>query len=161
MKMRIAGICAAAFVAASASVSAQQATQKFDYKPVQQIQPIEFGFEKIRIHQIVFRPASEAGGKQRHSVPEAVVRIENEGAAAAAVGVAIAIFDTDGNLVAAGSGGTRPGWLAPGERDVASIRFPNVYRHLDKARSFVLTMEVQPKPAKAPAQAPSPGEPEP
>jgi hypothetical protein len=137
-------------LAAAAALCAQQpavqlVTQKFDYKPVKQIQAISLVLEKIEIRQIVFAPASEAGGKQRHSVPEAVVSIANGGAAPATVGVAIAIFDGDGNLVAAGSGGTRPGWFAPGERENCPIRFPYVYRNLDKAKTFVLTMEVRKK----------------
>jgi len=134
-----------------------QTTQKFDYKPVKQIQAIQFGLEKIQIRQIVFAPASEAGGgKQRHSVPEAVVSIANEGETTAAVGVAIAIFDADGNLLAAGAGGTRAGWLAPGEKETVAIRLPFVYRNLDKAKTFMLTMELLPKPPKGGAAEPVP-----
>ena len=126
----------------------QQSSQKFDYKPVKQIQAIQLALEKIQVKQIVFAPASEAGGKQKHSVPEAVLSIDNDGPTTAAVGVAIAIFDADGNLLAAGSGGARQGWLAAGEKGTASIRFPFVYRNLDKARSFLLTLETQPRPSK-------------
>jgi hypothetical protein len=140
--------CLTAAPLCAQQAAALQATQRFDYKPVKQIQAIQFGVEKIQIRQIVFAPASEAGGKQRHSVPEAVVSIENEGSSTAAVGVAIAIFDGDGNLLAAGAGAARQGWLAAGERGTAAIRFPYVYRKLDKARNFVLTIEVQPRPPK-------------
>jgi hypothetical protein len=132
-------------LAAAAPLAAQQVTQKFDYKPVKQIQPIEFGLDKIQIRQVVFAPPSPAGGKQHHSASEAVVRIDNDGEVAAAVGVAIAIFDGEGNIVAAGCGGTHAGYLAPGEREMSAIRFPFVYRNLEKAKSFVLTMEVQKK----------------
>lgn len=160
MRPRIAAFLGSGAACLAAAVSAQQVTQRFDYKPVQQIQAIQFGLGKIQIHQIVFLPSSEAGGKQHHSVPEAVVRIDNEGTTAAAVGVAIAMFDGEGNLVAAGCGGTRVGWLAPGEREASAIRFPFVYRNLDKAKTFLLTMEIQPKPPKpeaATAPAPPPG----
>jgi hypothetical protein len=68
--------------------------------------------------------------------------------------VAIAVFDGDGNLVAAGSGGTRAGWLAPGEKETSAIRFPFVYRNLDKAKTFVLTIELKKKESPA-AVAPS------
>ena len=127
----------------------QQISQKFDYKPVKQIQPIQLALDRIQVRQIVFAPASEAGGKQKHSVPEAVLSIDNDGPATAAIGVAIAIFDADGNLLAAGSAGARQGWLAAGEKGTASIRFPYVYRSLDKARTFLLTLEVQPRSARA------------
>ncbi len=151
MPRRILAFAGAACLAAP--LCAQQVTQKFDYKPVKQIQAIQLGVEKIEVRQIVFAPASEAGGKQRHSVPEAVVSIDNAGTTTAAVGVAIAIYDGDGNLVAAGSGGTRVGWLSPGEKENCAIRFPYVYRNLEKAKTFTLTMEIQPKPNKAEAGA--------
>jgi len=140
---------AAPLFAQPASPAFQQISQKFDYKPVKQIQAIQLALDRIQVRQIVFAPASEAGGKQKHSVPEAVLSIDNEGAATAAVGVAIAIFDGDGNLLAAGAGGARQGWLAAGEKGTAAIRFPYVYRNLDKARTFLLTLEVQPRSPKA------------
>jgi hypothetical protein len=142
-------IAACPLAAQTASPAFQQISQKFDYKPVKQIQAIQLALDKIQVRQIVFAPASEAGGKQKHSVPEAVLSIDNDGPATAAIGVAIAIFDADGNLLAAGSGGARQGWLAAGEKGTASIRFPYVYRSLDKARTFLLTLEVQPRSPKA------------
>ena len=146
----LAGFLGAAPLFAQAGPAAfQQISQKFDYKPVKQIQAIQLALEKIQVRQIVFAPASGAGGKQKHSTPEAVLSIDNDGPATAAIGVAIAIFDGDGNLLAAGSGGARQGWLAAGEKGTASIRFPYVYRNLDKARTFLLTLEVQPRPPKA------------
>jgi hypothetical protein len=143
------GGLAAPLSAKQASPAFQQISQKFDYKPVKSIQAIQLALDRIQVRQIVFAPASEAGGKQKHSVPEAVLSIDNAGGATAAVGVAIAIYDGDGNLLAAGSGGARQGWLAAGEKGTASIRFPYVYRNLDKARTFLLTLEVQPRSPKA------------
>ncbi|HEY1250382.1 MAG TPA: hypothetical protein VGH97_04285 [Thermoanaerobaculia bacterium] len=144
----IAGIAAARVTGQPAPPPAspfQQVSQKFDYKPVKQIQAIQLGLEKIQVRQIVFAPASEAGGKQRHSVPEAVLSIDNDGPTTEVIGVAIAIFDADGNLLAAGCAGARQGWLAAGEKGTASIRFPFVYRSLDKAKTFQLTLEILPK----------------
>ena len=67
------------------------------------------------------------------------------------------ILDEAGNMVAAGSGGTRVGWLAAGERDAAAIKFPFVFRNLSKAKTFMITMEVEPKPGAAtPAPSPAP-----
>lgn len=154
MRRRILALAGAACLAAP--LRAQQLTQRFDYKPVRQIQEIAFGLEKIRIRQIVFRPEMGGAGAGRHSRAEAVVRIDNEGDTAAAVGVAVVLFDGDGNIVAAGSGGTRVGWLSPGERDTSTIRFPYVYRNMDKAKSFLLSMEVQPRPQRPGASGPSP-----
>jgi hypothetical protein len=54
-------------------------------------------------------------------------------------------MDADGNIVAAGSGGTRVGYLSKGERDTARIAFPFVFRHMDQAKTFLVTMELEEK----------------
>jgi hypothetical protein len=135
-------------VCLAAPLTAQQVTRRFDYKPVNSIQEINIAIDKIKINQLVFKTGKEAGGPLRRSSAECVVRVDNDGQTPVAVGVAVAILDGDGNIVAAGSGGTRVGWLSAGERDASTIRFPFVYRNLDKAKTFMVTMEVEPKPPK-------------
>ncbi len=130
----------------AAPLAAQQVTKKFDYKPVDSIQEIRISLDKIKINQIVFKVSGEVGAGLRRSASEAVVRIDNDGQTPVTVGVAVAVMDEEGNLVAAGSGGTRVGWLAAGERDAAAIKFPFVFRNLAKAKTFTITMEVEPKP---------------
>jgi hypothetical protein len=140
------GLLFAAAALLAAPLSAEQVTKKFDYKPVDSIQDIRLSLDKIKINQIVFHLAREVGAGLRRSTSEAVVRIDNDGQFPVAVGVAVAVMDEEGNLVAAGSGGTRVGWLLAGERDAAAIKFPFVYRNFSKAKTFVITMEVEPKP---------------
>ena len=138
----------------AAPLSAQQATKKFDYKPVDGIQPINLAIDQVKVSQIVFKPGKAAGGPVRRSDAECVLRIENDGPVAMQTAVAVALFDEAGNLVAAGSGGTRAGWVAAGEHDASAIRFPFVYRNMEKAKTFLVTLEVQPRPGKdAPASA--------
>jgi len=149
------GLLFAAAALLAAPLSAEQVTKKFDYKPVDSIQDIRLSLDRIKINQIVFHLAREVGAGLRRSTSEAVVRIDNDGQTPVAVGVAVAVMDEEGNLVAAGSGGTRVGWLLGGERDAAAIRFPFVFRNLAKARTFIITMEVEPKPgAVTPTPAP-------
>ncbi len=136
-------------------LAAQQVTKTFDYKPVDSIQEIRLSLDRIRINQIVFKLSGGIGGGLRRSTSEAVVRIDNDGEAPVAVGVAVAVMDEEGNLLAAGSGGTRVGWLLGGERDAAAIKFPFVFRNLAKAKTFKITLEVEPKPGSV-APAPSP-----
>lgn len=156
MHVRGAALFAAAIFAA-APLSAQQATQKFDYKPVDSIQTISLAIDKVKINQIVFKTGKAVGGPLRRSNAECVIRIDNDGLTPVQAGVAVALFDEEGNLVAAGSGGTRVGWLWAGERDTSAIRFPFVYRNMEKAKTFIVTLEVSPKPPKdAPAPVPTP-----
>jgi hypothetical protein len=155
MIMRKAALFGAA-VCLAAPLSAQQATKKFDYKPVDGIQPISLAIDQVKVSQIVFKPGKAAGGPVRRSEAECVLRIDNEGPVAMQTAVAVALFDEAGNLVAAGSGGTRAGWVAAGEHDASAIRFPFVYRNMEKAKTFLVTLEVQPRPGKdAPASAPA------
>jgi hypothetical protein len=154
MIMRKAALFAAAACLA-APLSAQQATKRFDYKPIDGIQTISLVLDQVKINQIVFKPGKAIGGPLRRSDAECVIRIDNDGQVPVQAGVAVALYDEDGNLVAAGSGGTRVGWLSAGERDTSAIRFPFVYRHMEKAKTFLVTLEVQPKPPKD-ASAPVP-----
>jgi hypothetical protein len=155
MIMRKAALFGAA-VCLAAPLSAQQATKKFDYKPVDGIQPISLAIDQVKVSQIVFKPGKAAGGPVRRSEAECVLRIDNDGPVAMQTAVAVALFDEAGNLVAAGSGGTRAGWVAAGEHDASAIRFPFVYRNMEKAKTFLVTLEVQPRPGKdAPASAPA------
>ena len=161
----------AAGLAVSVSVSAQQRTKTFDYKPVDGIQAIQLGLDEVKVDQIVFRTAKDVGtGPRQRSNSETVVRVENASQAPVAVGVAVVAMDEGGNIVAAGSGGTsgggvwcwiaggtRAGWLAPGGRESVAIRFPYVYRNLAKAKKFTLTIEVEPKTGAA-APAPEAGQ---
>jgi hypothetical protein len=142
---------AAFFVVAvflAAPLHAQQATKKFDYKPVDGIQAVSLAIDQVKINQIVFKPGKAIGGPLRRSDAECVIRIDNDGQVPVQAGVAVALFDEAGNLVAAGSGGTRVGWLSAGERDTSAIRFPFVYRNMDKAKTFLVTLEVVPKAPK-------------
>ena len=151
----IAAWTAAACLAAPAF--AEQWTQRFDYKPSHHVQEIEFALDRVRIRQVVFRSGPRAGEAARRPSAECTVRVDNDGETAVAVGVAVVVFDAEGNVVAAGSGGTRVGWLWPGERDTSTIRFPFVYRNFDRAKTFLITMEVERRPPKeAPAGKPVP-----
>ena len=138
----------AASACLAAPLAGQQATRKFDYKPVDSIQNISLSIDKVKINQIVFKVGKALGGPLRRSDTECVVRIDNDGLTDVQAGIAVAIFDEDGNLVGAGSGGTRVGWLSAGERDTAAIRFPYVYRNMDRAKTFIVTLEIQPRPPK-------------
>ncbi len=148
-------VIAAASLAASVPAAAQQLTRTFDYKPVDGIQAIQLDLDEVKVDQIVFRTAKDvATGPRQRSNSETVVRVVNGSQGPVVVGVAVVAMDEGGNIVAAGSGGTRTGWLEPGGRDSVAIRFPYVYRNLAKAKKFTLTIEVEPKPgAGVPAPA--------
>ena len=97
----------------------------------------------------------------RVSSAKAIVRVDNNSARDQEVGVALAIFDADGTMLGAGSGGIKVGNLNKGERDTFTVRFPYVYRNLKNASYFYLTLETKPtgkwkyQPKARPTEPPS------
>ena len=146
----------AACLAAAAPVSAQQVTRSFDYKPVDGIQNVQLAVDDVKVQQVVFKVprASKDGRKSsRAERSEAVVRVDNEGPVPVSVGVSVVVLDEAGNIVAAGSGATRAGWVPSGTRVPVSMRLPYVSRNFGKARKFTITIEVESKPGDEAAPA--------
>ena len=136
--------CLAAGV--TASVGAQVATRKFDWRPDNGVQEIEVADGKVIVNQVEFDTGSTLKGTPiRKSSAKVRVRIDNNGTTDAEVGVAVVVFDAEGNVVAAGSNGTKWGFLNKGDRTYYAIDFAYVYRRLDQAATFLVTLETRPK----------------
>ena len=121
---------------------AQQITKKFEYAPVNGVQELRIELDKVVMNQITFKPGKSIGGPLRQSDASAEVRIDNNGTKDQIVGVAVVVLDGDGNVVAAGSGGTRWGHLNAGERDNSRIAFPFVFRNMEMGKTFLVTLEL-------------------
>ena len=146
------------FAAALSAQVATVATQKYDWKPVNGIQEVKVETNRVVLSQLEFDLGSKMS-PLRSSTARAIARVDNNGFIPQEVGVAVAIFDAEGNLIAAGSGGVKVGYLSKGERDTFTINFPFVYRNLDRAASFIVSLETRekpPKPTKAPKTPPTP-----
>jgi hypothetical protein len=124
-------------------LSAEIVTQKFNWSPVNGIQRLRFDWNDIAISEIRF-DFGDTFKPFRVSSAKAVVRVDNNSARDQEVGVALAIFDESGTMLAAGSGGIKMGDLDKGERDTFTVRFPYVYRNLKDAKYFFLTVETKP-----------------
>ena len=128
------------------AASGDSATKKFSWNPVNGAQTTDVSDGTIVVSQVEFDLGSTLKGTPiRKSSAKAKVRIDNNGQSDEEVGVAIVVFDSEGNVVAAGSNGTKWGYLGKGDRTYYDIDFPYVYRHLDKAASFVVTVETRGK----------------
>jgi hypothetical protein len=139
-------------------LSAEIVTQKFNWSPVNGMQRLRFDWNDIAISEIRF-DLGDTFKPLRVSSAKAVVRVDNNSARDQEVGVALAIFDADGTMLAAGSGGIKVGNLNKGERDTFTVRFPYVYRNLKNASYFYLTVETKPtgkwRPKSKPKETPS------
>ena len=100
--------------------------------------------------QVVFDLGSTLKGTPlRKSSAKVRVRIDNNSETDEEVGVAVVVFDAEGNVVAAGSNGTKWGYLNKGARTYYDIDFPYVYRRLDDAANFIVTLETRAKGTKS------------
>jgi hypothetical protein len=141
MFRRLSLVLAALFF--SQLLSAEITTQKFNWSPVNGVQRLRFDWNDLAISEIRF-DLGDTFKPLRVSSAKAVVRVDNNSARDQEVGVAIAVFDADGTMLAAGSGGIKVGDLDRGERDKFTVRFPYVYRNLKNASYFYLTVETKP-----------------
>ena len=164
MRMRQISMAAALAAVLAAPASAQVATKKFPWQPIGGAQNVDVTTEDVVVGQVVFDLGSTLKGTPiRKSSAKVRVRIDNNSMTDEEVGVAVVVFDAEGNVVAAGSNGTKWGYLNKGDRTYYDIDFPYVYRRLDDAASFMITLETKAKAAKksksektAPAPEPTP-----
>jgi hypothetical protein len=146
--MRVRRVFGAACLAVglAAAASAQVGTKKYDWHPENGAQDIDVQDGKVVVSQVTWDMGGVMKGTPlRKSSANVRVRIDNNGSQDAEVGVAVVVFDAEGNVVAAGSNGTKWGFLNKGDRTYYNIDFPYVYRRLDQASSFLVTLETRVK----------------
>ncbi len=135
----------AAALVITASARADIATKKFDWAPgAQGGQNLDFQWNNLSVSQIVWN-LGDTLKPLRVSTASAEVRVDNNGFIDQVVGVAVAVFDDQGNMVAAGSGGNKLGHLDKGERDHFRVAFPYVYQNLKNGKYFYVTIETRGK----------------
>ena len=161
MNLRQLSVAMALAAALAVPASAQVATKKFPWQPIGGAQNVDVTTEEVVVGQVVFDLGSTMKGTPiRKSSAKVRVRIDNNSMTDEEVGVAVVIFDAEGNVVAAGSNGTKWGYLNKGDRTYYDIDFPYVYRRLDNAASFMVTLETKPK-GKGKSETAPPPEPTP
>jgi hypothetical protein len=139
-------VVAAVLAASSSPASGQVASKKYDWHPENGAQDIDVQDGKVVVSQVVWDMGGVMKGTPlRKSSANVRVRIDNNGSQDAEVGVAVVVFDAEGNVVAAGSNGTKWGFLNKGDRTYYTIDFPYVYRRLDQASNFLVTVETRVK----------------
>ena len=162
--MRFRQLFAATALAAAlaAPASAQVATKKYPWQPVGGAQNIDVTTEDVVVGQVLFDLGSTMKGTPiRKSSAKVRVRIDNNGFTDEEVGVAVVVFDKEGNVVAAGSNGTKWGYLNKGSRTYYDIDFPYLYRRFDQAADFMVTLETKAKSSKGSKSTEEPPAPEP
>lgn len=122
-------------------------TKTFKFKPDTTLEvgaDLEGG---VRLDTIRFRlPATGEGGKVTRvgGVVKAEVAVSNVGASAKTIGIAIALLDDEGRLLAVGSGGTKLFPLRKERQMVYTLVFDGVNN--EAANATVFKISVEPKP---------------
>ena len=129
---------------AALPLSADVITKKFEWQPVNGIQKIAVELNEVAISQVKF-DLGDTVPPIRISSAKAVLRVDNNSEKDQEVGVAVAVFDGEGNMIAAGNGGNKVGELDKGGREEFTVRFSYVYRNLKDARSFLVSLETKQK----------------
>ena len=129
-------------VAVSASASAGIWTKRFEWAPQHGAQVLNWTENGITVKQVTFDLGSVLR-PSRISTARALVRVDNDSNTDVVPGVAIALFDADDHLIAAGDGGVKVGDLNKGARDEFTVAFHHVFRNLDHAKYFYVTVETK------------------
>lgn len=127
---------------AAATASAAVVTKRFDWAPQNGVQNLDWTENGITVKQIAFDMGTVVK-PTRLSTARARVRVDNDSTVDVVPGIAIAVFDEQNHLVAAGDGGVKVGDLNKGARDEFTITFAHVFRNLDRARYFYITVETK------------------
>jgi len=138
---RILGVSIGALLLA-VSVSGGVVTKRFDWAPQNGVQTLDWTENGVTVKQIAFDMGTVVK-PTRLSTARARVRVDNDSYVDVVPGVAVAVFDDQDHLVAAGDGGVKVGDLNKGARDEFTITFAHVFRNIDHAKYFYVTVETK------------------
>ncbi|HXH27530.1 MAG TPA: FxLYD domain-containing protein [Candidatus Polarisedimenticolia bacterium] len=74
---------------------------------------------------------------------KATLKVANGSARQTGVGLAVALYDQDGKLIGAGTGGTTLGTIDPGDSAEFSIEFKDVTERLEQTAQFDVALQVR------------------
>lgn len=107
--------------------------------------PLRVEVDGLRVQSIFFnerepRPRLLRGMKWGH---RAHLEVTNTSTHPRTPGFAVAVFDAEGNLLGAASGGTKIGTVKPGETETFDLNFYQVKQRLQRGAKFVLSVELR------------------
>ena len=124
------------------SLCAQAATVSKKYKlEKNKAVGLDLASGEVRAENVTFEFPSSV--LRFETANKARVSVVNSSKSNVRVGLAIALFDADGNLVGAGVGGNKGGRLGAGETEEFSVFFYYVNEKLPDAITFQITMEIR------------------
>lgn len=106
--------------------------------------PLDLEVDGLRVKSIFFNRRGIKTGlfKGAEFGSRAQVEVMNTAKRPRNPGFAVAVFDGEGNLLGAGSGGTKVGTVKPGETETFDLNFFQVMERLPRGTHFHLTVEL-------------------
>jgi hypothetical protein len=138
------GIAACVAVAAMLPGEAAMPSKQYVFKPHVELKigaELRDDRHALRLETVQFRFPDRDRVIRFGDAVQCDVSISNLGTEAVKVGVAIAAFDAEGNLLGVASGGSKWMPIKPDRRSYYTVRFTDVNDRMDEASSFQITLE--------------------
>jgi hypothetical protein len=107
--------------------------------------PLTVEVDGLRVNSIFFnrREAKTGLFKGAEFGTRAQIEVTNKASKPRTPGFAVAVFDAEGRLLGAATGGTKVGTVKPGETETFDLNFTQVKERLPLGASFVLSVELR------------------
>lgn len=131
---------------AAPSIRAELVSKRYEFKTGARLAMAVEAPGGLRLDTVRFKMPSARGDRLRRTggLPAAEVAISNTAETTIKVGVAIALFDDEGRMLAVASGGNQVVSVRPGRQKTFSLLFDGVNAEAHKATAFQISAEVKP-----------------
>ncbi|HEU4950813.1 MAG TPA: hypothetical protein VFT46_02620, partial [Holophagaceae bacterium] len=125
-----------------ASLSFASGSYKFYWNATM---PMNLEVDGLKVTEIYFnvRRSRYSWLKDAEFGTRAHLTVTNTSARPRIPGFAVAVLDTDGQLLGVASGGTKVGTVAPGATEEFDLNFTQVKERLPKGATFLLSVELR------------------
>lgn len=120
------------------------ASKRYDFKWDKNL-PLGLELDGLKVSSIFFNNRELKAGwlKDANFGTRAQLEVTNTSKQDRIPGFAVAVFDKEGRLLGAASGGTKLGVVKPGETETFDLNFTQVKERLPRGDHFVLSVELR------------------
>jgi hypothetical protein len=146
MRHVLCGVIGFVVLLAAASAPSALLSKRYEFKDGVILQMSATTPSGLRLDTVRFKMPATRGDRLTRTggLLSARVAVSNTADKALKVGVAIALFDGEGRLLAVASGGSRLSAIKPGRQKTFSLVFDGVNAEAHKATTFDISLEAKP-----------------
>jgi hypothetical protein len=132
--------CLLALLAVAAPLRAASNSARYRFEGNKWL-ALDLTVSDVQVKVIKFEwPATLMGIKTGY---KATLKVANGSARQAAIGLAVVLYDQDGKLIGAGTGGTTLGTIDPGDSAEFTVDFKDVTERLEQTSQFDVALQVR------------------